>query len=109
MRDANLFLTLLMVGLSLVSCTTSGTCDYRALEIGKEISRAKYCQVDTDCIATRLGCPFGCQDIINRTEEPRLRVLTKEYSDKCGTCTYDCLVGKGTAKCVYGACTWLGD
>jgi hypothetical protein len=57
-----------------------------------EIDKANYCDEDTDCILVSFGCPFGCWDYINKSEEDNLKKLIKEYHKNIwpDNCVYKC-------------------
>ncbi len=73
-------------------------------QVEAEIEKARYCNVDSDCVQTNFGCPFGCDDYVNRKEVARLSKETQDYSAKCGHCIYECVGARGAVKCIEGKC-----
>jgi hypothetical protein len=56
-----------------------------------ESSRA--CDVDSDCVLTSFGCPFGCNTAVRKSELPILRAKSRsDELDRCTECVYDCFI-----------------
>lgn len=81
----------------------------KAAYIVKEIKKANYCQIDSDCIDAFAGtggqCPFGCHAIVNKNEAERIGNLVDSFDS---TCVYGCIQCP-TTKCNNGLCAVVCD
>ena len=77
----------------------------KAAYIVKEIRKANYCQVDSDCQDAFAGtggqCPFGCHALVNKSEVGRIKRLVDSFDS---TCVYNCMSCPGV-RCENGICT----
>jgi hypothetical protein len=81
----------------------------KAAYIIREIKKANYCQIDSDCQDAFAGiggqCPFGCYAFINKNEVGRIRGLVDSFNS---TCIYSCIYCP-TTRCDNGTCTAVCD
>ena len=81
----------------------------KAAYIIKEIRKANYCQIDSDCQDAFAGtggqCPFGCHAFVNKDEAERIGGLVDSFDS---TCVYSCMKCP-TTRCDNGICTAVCD
>lgn len=81
----------------------------KAAYIVKEIRRANYCQIDSDCVDAFAGmggqCPFGCYAFVNKNEADRIKNMVDSFNS---TCVYSCIYCP-TTRCENGICTAVCD
>jgi|SRR3989344_4153911 len=69
--------------------------------IKKEIIKANYCEVASDCqMVAQSQCPFGCNIYVNKNETARVGELLESYESKC---EYLCIEFKGV-DCINNRC-----
>ena len=59
--------------------------------IKKEIEKANYCEIDSDCVLISSECPFGCYQAININEKQKVISLLESYKPGSEKCVYGCL------------------
>lgn len=81
-----------------------GGCNTQIL-VEKEIKKANYCEVKSDCVIIESECPFGCYIGINKNEEDKIRGLIEDYnSNKLNSkCVYSCIQIQGI-DCINSKC-----
>ena len=86
-RKINISLVLLLAIVFISSLLASS----RPIEqsyIEREIVKAGYCEVDSDCVVAASKCPFGCHITVNKNEAERIRGLVNSFDS---TCAYSCV------------------
>src|SRR3989344_5895665 len=69
--------------------------------IKKEITKANYCEVVSDCqMVAQSQCTFGCNIHVNNNEATRIGKLLEGYQSNC---QYMCIEFKGV-ECVNNTC-----
>jgi len=69
--------------------------------IKKEITKANYCEVASDCqMVAQSQCPFGCYIHVNKNEATRIGELLEGHESKC---EYMCIEFKGV-DCINNSC-----
>ncbi|MFH0875407.1 MAG: hypothetical protein V1859_05700 [archaeon] len=84
---------LLLLIILLVGCTSES-------QMKKEIEKANYCSVGSDCINIGNHCPFGCSITVNKAEAEKLENKLKFYVSDC---IYDCMRCPDV-RCAKGKC-----
>ena len=87
--------------------SSSNICEALEGEIGRLIDQMNSCNIDSDCIITEFGCPFGCYTLLHKdADEPRLQRKVANYKSTCSRCMYDCDVfpKQEEIKCVSNKC-----
>lgn len=56
--------------------------------IKSAIEKAKYCEVDSDCVDAGGKCPFGCYNYVNKNEVEQISKLIQSYDSNC---MYQCV------------------
>ena len=51
--------------------------------IKSEITKANYCEVDSDCVDAGGKCPFGCYVYVNKNEVNRISQLIQSFNSMC--------------------------
>lgn len=73
----------------------------REWRIKREISKANYCEVASDCQLAITGkCPFDCYTYVNKNEAARIRKMIEGYESRC---VYQCVEFKGI-ECINNIC-----
>lgn len=85
-----LFIVLLII---FSGCTSEYT-------VKKEIEKANYCEVKSDCVLIESKCPFDCYVGVNKDREDRIRNLIDNHNSKC---VYSCVEVKGV-DCINNKC-----
>ena len=69
------------------------------------IDDAKSCTTADECVDVGSQCPFGCNIVVNKTEEAHIRELLDQYakSQVGSACMYDCIM-VGPIVCEAGQC-----
>ena len=74
-------------------------------EVRSSIHKSKICVQDSDCSVMYFGCPFGCENVVNKTMVPaNLQELAAKHAKECGPCFYDCDMPSGRIECHKGLC-----
>ena len=76
--------------------------------IKKEITKANYCEVVSDCqMVAQSQCPFGCNIHVNKNEATRIGELLENYenneNNRGYSCMYGCIEFKGV-ECINNTC-----
>jgi len=56
--------------------------------ISRQIAKAGYCEVDSDCVIAGNKCPFSCAITVNKKEATRIMRLVNSFDS---TCVYGCI------------------
>ena len=105
MKKAIIILIILAVGTGLVWFAFFSP-KAQERNIKKEIIKANYCEVATDCqMVAQSQCPFGCYIHVNKNEATRIGELLKNYknNERGYSCMYSCIEFKGV-ECVNNSC-----
>lgn len=66
-------------------------CESFPKQVEHALDEANYCNKDSDCKSISLGCPFGCDNLININEDfDAVQKAVKKYAENCNTCVYRC-------------------
>ncbi|MDO8600412.1 MAG: hypothetical protein Q7R73_02200 [bacterium] len=71
--------------------------------IKREIAKANYCNVASDCRIIAAQCPFGCYAPVNKKEAGRIETMINGYESMC---IYQCIKIKGV-DCIDNKCQIL--
>lgn len=100
MKKAIIILIILAVGASLVWFSFLSP-KAQERHIKKEITKANYCEVASDCqMVAQSQCPFGCYIHVNKNEVVRISELLESYESNCA---YLCIEFKGVG-CINNTC-----
>ena len=80
----------------------SNSCEGIERRIRDLLERGNYCGKDEDCMAESYGCPFGCENLLNRNYEgiKEVEKLSEKYRKKCPACFYGCAISPKGAEIV---------
>ena len=95
--DITISLFILLISLSFVFISFL---PLKKANISKQIQEAAYCESDSDCVAIKSGCPFGCAVPINIDNKDRIKSLINSYPS---TCVHSCQ-GAEISVCVDNKC-----
>lgn len=70
------------------------------LSIEREIERANYCEVDSDCAMVPGECPFGCYITVNKNHITEIQEKVNTFDSNC---VYGCLLCHNVT-CQQGKC-----
>ena len=68
------------------------------------IKKSNYCKQDSDCMVTNFGCPFGCNSLINKSENLRVLEWILSYNKSHNECEYKCSAPAESVTCEEGVC-----
>lgn len=71
--------------------------------INREIIKANYCQIASDCEIIPSRCPFGCYAAVNKGEADRIKNIIESYQPQYSQCAYSCIELK-SVDCVNNKC-----
>lgn len=71
----------------------------------EKIAPLNFCSSAEDCERIRLGCPFGCNTLVNRLLVDEAKRIVAEYRAwDCQICENRCLIITDPIACVSGQC-----
>jgi len=75
----------------------------KELRIKREITKAGYCKVASDCVVVPAKCPFNCYAAVNKSEADHIESIIEGHASHC---VYQCIEIKGV-DCIYNKCQVL--
>lgn len=78
-------------------------------DVFSSMSSSSTCETDADCISMPMKCPFGCELLANKSKAPGVRLLTRRYYVKCGSCPQTCEGLSGKISCRNKRCERVSE
>ena len=73
---------IIIIALLIITVLIS-SCINREANIKSEIEKAKYCEINEDCVKVDAWCPFGCSVYVNKAEADRIQELIDSFKSNC--------------------------